>query len=371
MRKFKKLLMLGLIFALIIQSLPVCAETYLFSDLSEDHWAYDSIQYVVGKGYMGETNDGLFEPETIASRAMMITALYRSAGEPSVNASTKPFPDVELGVWYSEPIIWAKSIGIIDGHDDGNFRPNDNMPREQIALIMWRYAESLGYNMITVGSDYDQFEDFNNTPYGCRQAMKWAIRRDMLIGRQDGKLYPNLGATRAELATCLRRFETTNQPAYYPQVVQAETNWCWAACAEMAGKNVYPASSRTQASVVEYVFGTQVNETGSRIQGAQGSQYVADNRKSFSYVDARWSYSQIVEAINKGYVVQASVGYYDETGTRRLGGHRLIIYATSFGSTLSYYDPGDGTTDTCTYSEFCYGGYASNAKFDGVVYVVV
>lgn len=210
-RRLRFIVSMMIIFALCLQIFPNAQNVTDFNDVPSNHWAYEAINYVIVHGYMGETDDGMFEPDAIATRAMMITVLYRLAGEPTVSSSTKPFSDVELGMWYSNPIIWAKSINIIDGHSDGTFRPNENMPREQIALITYRYANTLNYDTNTTGSDYTKFPDFADTPTGCQTAMKWAIKKDMLIGREDDNLHPNAGATRAEVATCIYRFVTNNR----------------------------------------------------------------------------------------------------------------------------------------------------------------
>ncbi len=210
-RKIRAFVAMVVVIALCLQITPMAANVTQFSDVPSNHWAYEGINFVISRGYMGETQDGLFEPDSTANRGMIITVLYRLAGQPSVNATSKPFSDVELGVWYSNPIIWAKNIGIIDGHDDGTFRPTNTMPREQIALIMYRYAQTLNYDVNYAGSDYTKFSDFSNTPTGCQPAMKWAIKKDMLIGRADNNLHPNAAATRAELATCVYRFVTNNR----------------------------------------------------------------------------------------------------------------------------------------------------------------
>lgn len=180
-------------------------------DVHTNHWAYSSINYVISKGYMGETNDHYFEPDATASRAMIVTTVYRMAGEPPINVTEAPFADVTLNTWYTKPIAWAKSIGIIEGYEDGYFRPNMAMPREQIALIMYRYADYLNLDLSVAGANVGEFPDFYDTPLGCQIAMKWSIKKGMFIGR-DGYLYPNVAATRAELATCLHRFEVNDSP---------------------------------------------------------------------------------------------------------------------------------------------------------------
>lgn len=157
-------------------------------------------------------------------------------------------------------------------------------------------------------------------------------------------------------------------------VKQARTNWCWAACAEVSGKNVYPGSTRTQYNVVTYIKGrSSINEGGAISEGAKGSRYVAYDKKSYGYTSSKWSFSQITASLNKGYAVQAGAGYY--TDNNRNGGHRVVIYGTQFIDNSSgnfyyidYFDPWDATTHHCTYSDFCDGSY-NDRRYDQTVYV--
>lgn len=183
--------------------------------------------------------------------------------------------------------------------------------------------------------------------------------------------------------TCVYSFDIiTNATVQYDgvninSVKQAKTNWCWAACAEMAGKNVYSGSSRTQYSVVQHLKGTSSekcpNATGSISDSAKGSQYVAYNKKTFISTASKWSFSQIGVSLRKGYAVQAGAGYY--SNDKRTGGHMVIIYGTEFidnSSGIFYYinyiDPWDGKAHNCTYSSFCNGSYNSR-KYDQTIYV--
>ena len=134
---------------------------------------------LIGGFFIGETVDGKFEPDSDATRAMFITALYRSAGSPTVNHPNDiAFDDVPLGQWFSIPIRWAKNIGIIEGYDDHTFSPHKGIPREQMALLMYRYAQVLNYDISTNNANPSEFPDFNNTPNGCRTAMLLAIKYD-------------------------------------------------------------------------------------------------------------------------------------------------------------------------------------------------
>lgn len=160
-------------------------------------------------------------------------------------------------------------------------------------------------------------------------------------------------------------------------VVQAKTYWCWAACAEMAGKQAYPTSDRTQWDVVEEVKGWLLNphpdSSGDLDDSIEGSEFVTYGTKSFnkSYDDISWE--TLCDNMASGKAVQAQAGYYTASGARN-GGHVVVIIecfvsgsATSVTRNIRYIDPGDGATYTCTYESFCNGTF-NTRMFDGIVY---
>lgn len=162
-----------------------------------------------------------------------------------------------------------------------------------------------------------------------------------------------------------------------PVVKQAQTQWCWAACAEMAGKNVYPSTDRTQYSAVQYVKGNDSNPypnvTGTAKDGAIGSQYISYDKKTFSYIIEPWSYNQIVASLKNGYAVQAGAGTY--SGSTRVSGHRVVINNAQFipefpgaAEYIDYQDPWDGKTHHCTFASFCDGSY-NGRIYDQTVFV--
>lgn len=158
-------------------------------------------------------------------------------------------------------------------------------------------------------------------------------------------------------------------------VVQAKSNWCWAACAEMLGKNVYSSTQRDQYSIVNFVklALNYPNEAGTLSEIRRGVRYSSHYKASVNYVSSAWSYGNIAASIYNGYGVIAAAGYY--TNNVRQGGHAVVIYATQFvdGSSgsrfyISYIDPWDGTRNQCLYSSFCDGTY-NGRIYDGTVYV--
>lgn len=160
-------------------------------------------------------------------------------------------------------------------------------------------------------------------------------------------------------------------------VIQAKSNWCWAACAQMAGRAMYPTSTRTQYSVVYYLKHTSSenypNVPGSISDSAIGSGYVTYNNVTFNSTASAWNFSQIATSLSNGYPVQAGAGYY--SGGIRTGGHVVVIYTTQFidvTGTFEYYidylDPWDGSRNHCTFASFSNGSYNSRI-YDQTIYV--
>lgn len=146
-------------------------------------------------------------------------------------------------------------------------------------------------------------------------------------------------------------------------VVQAKSNWCWAACAETVGTTLYPSSQRDQYDVVKYIKGTPddpyPNVPGYTEDSAEGSEYVTYNRFQFGRTTSPFSFLDIESDIADGFPIQASAGYY--SGSARSGGHVVVIYMTQnfdYGEQyINYFDPWDGMNHVCTYSSFCDGSY--------------
>ena len=159
--------------------------------------------YVYENNIMNGTSDTTFEPDTLLSRGMLITTLYRLAGSPEVTAENS-FPDVKADEWYTDAVIWAYENGIVNGYDDGDFGPNDNITREQMAVMLMNYAKFKGID-ISAKNDLSQFADAENTSAWAVEAVKWAVAEGLITGRDTG-LMPKAEANRAETATVLMRF---------------------------------------------------------------------------------------------------------------------------------------------------------------------
>ncbi len=178
-----------------------------FNDVPESYWAYGAIQYVYGEGLMAGTSATTFAPNVTTSRAMIATILWRMAGSPVVNYAMN-YTDVAQGQWCSEAIRWATSEGVVTGYGNGLFGTNDPITREQLATMLWRYAQTEGYD-VSIGEDTNilSYTDVADLSEYAIPAMQWAVGAGIINGTGDGStLTPQGQATRAQAATVLMRF---------------------------------------------------------------------------------------------------------------------------------------------------------------------
>ena len=177
-----------------------------FTDVTKDMDIYDDVKYVYDRGIMIGMSDTLFGPDTRLSRTMLVTVLYRMEGKPGAGYAGV-FSDIPAGVWYSDAVEWAAAEGIILGYGDGAFGVNDDVTREQLATILWRYAKWKDYD-VSVGEDTNilSFNDALDTSDWAMAAMQWAIGSGVLEGDANGYLNGGEPATRAEIAKAIHVF---------------------------------------------------------------------------------------------------------------------------------------------------------------------
>lgn len=171
-----------------------------YTDLNMGEWYHDGIHYCLDEGLMDGVDAGMFAPNATTSRAMIVTMLWRLQGSPEVEAE-ETFTDVAPGDWYADAIAWAAAEGVAEGYEDGSFRPNDAITREQLAAMLWRYAGSP-----EADGDLSVFADGADTSSWAEQAMSWAVAQGLLTGVDNDRLAPGGQATRAQTATILMRF---------------------------------------------------------------------------------------------------------------------------------------------------------------------
>lgn len=182
-------------------------ESLPFTDVSETSWYYDAVNYVYDNKIMNGITDTTFGPNQQLTRAMFATILYRINGAPEVEYEAV-FPDVPKGEWYTEGILWAYQNGIVNGYPNGNFGTEDNIEREQLAVMMYRYAGYMGYDR-SQAEDFDAYVDGDKVSSYAIDGMGWAVGSGIVNGKDSGGefyLDPQGQATRAECAAIVMRF---------------------------------------------------------------------------------------------------------------------------------------------------------------------
>ena len=166
-----------------------------------DAWYTEAVEYVTEKSLMNGTGETAFSPMLSMSRSMLVTVLYRLAGEPEAGAC--PFTDVPDGTWYTDAVIWAAENGIVTGVSETSFVPDAAITRESLAVILYRYADVKEQGE---KGDLTAFADGASVSEWAADAMSWAVGEGILTGKGGGTLDPQGTATRAEVATMLMRF---------------------------------------------------------------------------------------------------------------------------------------------------------------------
>lgn len=212
MRRFL-LFLITTFLMLQIVGIPCGAASLPFTDVGEKAWYYSDVVNAFQRGLVDGVLPNRFEPEEPTTRAMLVQMLYRMAGKP--NGGNDSFTDVPADAWYAEAVCWACSADIIGGYGNGTFGPEDNVTREQLTTILYRYASYYGLDTENNGTLGD-YPDVKNVSRWAVPSMAWAIENGIVNGTREGKkvlLAPKSFASRAQIATLLNRFCLRLRPA--------------------------------------------------------------------------------------------------------------------------------------------------------------
>lgn len=174
-----------------------------FGDVGENDWFREAVAYVYDAGLMSGTDGDRFSPNGTTTRGMIVTILYRYEGSPA--AGTSDFRDVAPGQYYAEPVAWAAASGVVNGYDGGLFGPERMITREQMAAILFRYAQYKGLD-VSGRADLSGYSDAGQISGYAADAMSWASQTGLITGVDEHTLLPGGSATRAQVATILMRF---------------------------------------------------------------------------------------------------------------------------------------------------------------------
>ena len=167
-------------------------------------WAANAVDFAYECGLINGIGGDRFGPDASMTRAMLVTVLYRAAGSPEVTITTN-FTDLDVGSYYYNAVVWANVMGIVNGITDTTFSPDGPVTRQQIAAILYRYADAMGALSQAEGNlnaftDKDSVESYAVVP------MTWAVGRGIITGTTDTTLSPQSHATRAQVAVMLHRY---------------------------------------------------------------------------------------------------------------------------------------------------------------------
>ena len=175
-----------------------------FVDINVKAWYHLYVDYAVTNGLFGGTSANTFEPETAMTRAMLVTVLWRYEGQPKGYQNTFTDVNAKDGSWYIDAVAWAAANGIVNGVGNNRFDPDGKITREQMAAILFRYAQKKGIDTSKRG-ELSNFPDANKISAYAKEAVCWAVGEGIING-SDGKLLPQGNATRAQVATILMRY---------------------------------------------------------------------------------------------------------------------------------------------------------------------
>lgn len=184
-----------------------------FSDVRSGDWYYPAVKYVYQNNLFKGTDSG-FEPQSQMTRAMLVTVLHRYDGNPQLSA-VNGFEDVGADMWYAQSVGWAAENGIVNGYSDNKFAPDESITREQLAVILYRYAQYKGYDLtVESNADISGYKDADSISDYAKDAIYYAVSLGVINGKTEDIIAPLESATRAEVATMIMRFAEVNKQAY-------------------------------------------------------------------------------------------------------------------------------------------------------------
>ena len=171
----------------------------IYSDVPANAWYNDAVNFVTEKGLMSGTGADTFAPGDKLTRAMLAQILYNNEDKPATSGNA--FDDVQSSAWYADAVTWATQKGIVSGYGNGQFGPNDNITREQLAVMLWRYAgQPASIASLNGFTDVGKASDYTLT------ALQWAVEKGIISGKGNGTIDPTGNATRAEVAQMLMNY---------------------------------------------------------------------------------------------------------------------------------------------------------------------
>lgn len=296
--------------ALSALTLNISAENPVFDDVSPDAWYYSDVMTVASAGAMSGTGEGTFSPEAALTRAMIAELLWRLEGSPK--GFTSNFNDVAASAWYYNSVSWAQAKGLVSGVGDNRFDPDKSLSREQMLVLLFRYAGSKGF-VLTQTIGYSSYSDADKVAEYASDALKWALGVEILH-ITDNMLRPGDSAIRADVAMAVAFILTSNRG------ISAGTNGTDGA----DGKSAYElAKENGYTGTVQQWLASLVGANG---EGGESAYEIAVRN---GYV----GYSNIIEGApnaeldgHKYYVIKEKMSWEDaKEYCEKLGGHLATV----------------------------------------------
>lgn len=187
--------------------------TQKFTDVKKGAWYVNHVQYVFDQGIMSGKSEDTFDPNGNLTRAEFATVLYSLAGKPDVTY-TSQFTDVPDKQWFTKPVMWAYENGIVSGYGNGSFGTNDKITREQLAIMLYKYAQQKSYHLDITDGVLDSFSDKASVSSWATKSVQWAVTQGVISGKGSAgsnyRLDPVGNATRAECAAMIKKLLETN-----------------------------------------------------------------------------------------------------------------------------------------------------------------
>ena len=205
--------------AVVFSTVTTAASDMPFKDVGEKKWFYDEVLYVYEKGLMTGTSNDKFEPNASLTRAMFITILGRLAG--AEETASDKFSDIKKNSWYAGYVGWAVDNGIVTGYEDGTFKPNKALTREEMAACISRYVDFMGIKMPRENTAPAEFADKSKIAKWARDYVDVLRRAGIANGDQSQKYNPKANITRAEMATVIMNLIAAEAKAWQGYVPSA------------------------------------------------------------------------------------------------------------------------------------------------------
>lgn len=179
-----------------------------FTDVNENDWFYDVVLYAYDNGLMTGVSATEFAPNQTTTRGMIVSMLARLEGVTS--AESAGFTDVAESDWYATAVNWAASVGVVNGYEDDTFRPNAPITREQMAAILYNYADYKGYD-VSARADLSDYADAASISSWAEDVLAWANAEGLINGMTATTIDPQGATTRAQTAAMFERFLTAHE----------------------------------------------------------------------------------------------------------------------------------------------------------------